>query len=207
MVAEPIVRHFEPNNMSNKIFRAGGLAHRLPLIAVIVPFILTPAGAQEAAGRQDTPRPRVVADSPLDAGRYLVVVGGCNDCHTDGYADSGGKIPETEWLTGSAMGWRGPWGTTYPSNLRLLVQSLSEEAWVDVLLYRNARPPMPWMSTNHLSREDASAMYRYIRSLGPKGELAPTAVAADVEPSTPYLLMVPQHLDRMRSAVSEPARQ
>jgi len=24
-----------------------------------------------------------------------------------------------EWLLGSAIGWRGPWGTTYPPNLRL----------------------------------------------------------------------------------------
>lgn len=26
----------------------------------------------------------------LERGRYLVVVGGCNDCHTPGYGESGG---------------------------------------------------------------------------------------------------------------------
>ncbi|MEJ2396973.1 MAG: cytochrome C, partial [Gammaproteobacteria bacterium] len=30
----------------------------------------------------------------LERGRYLVRIGGCNDCHTAGYAESGGKTPE-----------------------------------------------------------------------------------------------------------------
>jgi hypothetical protein len=33
-----------------------------------------------------------------------------------------GNVPEKEWLMGSgAQGWRGPWGTTYASNLRINV--------------------------------------------------------------------------------------
>ena len=60
----------------------------------------------------------LAADKPAkDAnarGRYLVQIGGCNDCHTPGYAMSGGKVPEKQWLTGDAVGWNGPWGTTYP---------------------------------------------------------------------------------------------
>jgi mono/diheme cytochrome c family protein len=45
-------------------------------------------------------------------GRYLVQTSGCNDCHTPGYMQHDGKVPEAEWLTGDAMGWQGPWGTT-----------------------------------------------------------------------------------------------
>lgn len=30
----------------------------------------------------------------LDRGRYLVKIGGCNDCHTSGYAQTAGKVPE-----------------------------------------------------------------------------------------------------------------
>src|SRR5438309_1088916 len=41
--------------------------------------------------------PSVQAPSPVQAGRYLVIVGGCNDCHTPGFAATGGKIPETLW--------------------------------------------------------------------------------------------------------------
>jgi hypothetical protein len=65
-----------------------------------------------------------------DRGRYLIKITGCNDCHTPGYAEAGGKIPEKDWLTGDSMGWRGPWGTTYASNLRQYMQLLSEDQWV-----------------------------------------------------------------------------
>lgn len=54
----------------------------------------------------------------IERGRYLVKVGGCNDCHTAGYGMSAGKVPEKDWLQGDQLGWHGPWGTTYPTNLR-----------------------------------------------------------------------------------------
>jgi len=49
----------------------------------------------------------------LERGKYLVVVGGCNDCHTPNYPETAGKVPEADWLAGSAVGFQGPWGTTY----------------------------------------------------------------------------------------------
>lgn len=45
--------------------------------------------------------------SELARGRYLVKLGGCNDCHTPGYAQAGGKMPESDWLTGNPVGLRG----------------------------------------------------------------------------------------------------
>ena len=63
-------------------------------------------------------------------GRYLVMMSGCNDCHTHGYLLSEGKVPEPDWLTGETIGWYGPWGTTYPINLRLFINSLTEDAWL-----------------------------------------------------------------------------
>lgn len=57
--------------------------------------------------------------SSVDRGRYLITIAGCNDCHTAGYPESGGKVPEFQWLKGSPIGYQGPWGTTYPANLRL----------------------------------------------------------------------------------------
>jgi hypothetical protein len=66
----------------------------------------------------------------IERGKYLATIGGCNDCHTEGYLLSDGKIPVSEWLKGSSFGWRGPWGTTYPRNLRLFVKDLSEAQWI-----------------------------------------------------------------------------
>ena len=57
------------------------------------------------------------------------------------------------------------------------------------------------------SEQDARALYRYIYSLGPRGNIAPAAVAPDVEPSTPYILMVPQHLDRLPGGNEESAKE
>lgn len=51
-------------------------------------------------------------------GRYVVKITGCNDCHTPGYAQAHGKVPENQWLMGDRLRYRGTWGTTYPSNLR-----------------------------------------------------------------------------------------
>ena len=146
-------------------------------------------------------QPHVQADSPIEAGRYLVTVGGCNDCHTAGYLETEGKISEVDWLTGSPIGWRGPWGTTYASNLRLMVQDLSEDAWVEMLRTRAARPPMPWANVNKLSEPDARAIYRFIQALGPKGERMPASAAPEGEPHTPYILLVPQHLERLQQLV------
>jgi len=84
----------------------------------------------------------------VDRGKYLVTIAGCNDCHTTGFLASEGKTPEDLWLTGDSFGWRGPWGTTYGSNLRIVVQALSEDQWVTLARNLTARPPMPWFALN-----------------------------------------------------------
>ena len=71
------------------------------------------------------------ADPLRERGRYLTMIAGCNDCHTPGYGMSGGKVDEKQWLVGDSLGWRGPWGTTYPANLRLYMEKLSEKVWVE----------------------------------------------------------------------------
>src|ERR671925_460056 len=73
-----------------------------------------------------TPTPAVES---VERGRYMVTIGGCNDCHTAGYAQQEGNVPEAQWLTGDSLGWHGPWGTTYPPNLRLYMQDLTEDEW------------------------------------------------------------------------------
>src|SRR6056297_178885 len=133
-----------------------------------------------------------VADQ-VEKGRYLIITTGCNDCHTDGFMQNP-NIPESDWLTGSALGWQGPWGTTYPPNLRLTVQNLTEQQWIEMLKTRKGMPPMPWPSVNGLKEGDARALYAYIKSMGAKGERAPLAIAPGVKPQTPYLSMMPQNL-------------
>lgn len=135
--------------------------------------------------------PGVQAESPIEAGRYIVTIGGCHDCHTHGWAETNGEVPESNFLTGSPIGWRGPWGTTYASNLRIVVDGMTEDAWVAMLRHRADRPPMPWMNVARMSEADSRAVYRYIRSLGVAGERMPAYVAPATEPTTPYFLLQP----------------
>jgi mono/diheme cytochrome c family protein len=108
----------------------------------------------------------------VERGRYLVQIAGCNDCHTPEYALHRGAVDEAYWLTGSRVGFEGPWGTTYPSNLRLLASELSAEEWL-IHARRPMRPPMPWFSLRRMTDEDLTAMYQFIRTLGPAGARAP----------------------------------
>lgn len=122
----------------------------------------------------------------VERGRYLLRTSGCNDCHTAGYLLSEGKTPEDRWLTGDTFGWRGPWGTTYATNLRLLLNQLTEEQWIDMAKTLKRRPPMPWFNLNAMTDEDLGAMYQFVRYLGPAGEPAPAYLPPDQEPTGPY---------------------
>ena len=125
----------------------------------------------------------------LERGRYMVLTGHCNNCHTAGYTKREGNVPEKEWLLGSGpLGYRGPWGTTYSSNLRLTVQNFTEDEWVRYAKALKSRPPMPWWSLQDTTEQDLRAMYRFIKHLGPAGQPAKPYVPADQEPERPYEL-------------------
>jgi len=124
----------------------------------------------------------------VEKGRYLSKIAGCNDCHTPGYLLSEGKILEENWFTGDTFGWRGPWGTTYGSNLRIYINALTEDQWVAISRELRARPPMPWFNLNTMHDEDLKAIYHFIKYLGPRGEAAPAYLSPEIEPKTPYAL-------------------
>ena len=160
-------------------FIAGSAA----LLVLLLPFS-TPA-ADKAASPGAKPRAATAKD--ITRGRYLVKIGGCNDCHTPGYMQSAGKVPEKQWLTGDALGWSGLWGTTYPVNLRLQMQTLTEPQWMVVARTKEMRPPMPWFTLRDMSDADLRAIYRYIRHLGPSGQPAPAYVPPGQEPKPPFV--------------------
>jgi mono/diheme cytochrome c family protein len=126
-------------------------------------------------------------DAQVKRGRYVVAIAGCNDCHTPNFAPSNGKVPEAQWLTGDALGWRGPWGTTYATNLRLALHDMTEEQWVAKAKKLVARPPMPWFNVQRMSERDLRAIYHYVRHLGPAGKPVPAYVPPDRTPAQPYV--------------------
>lgn len=153
----------------------------LPRPAVATGLAPPPASAA-TAGR---------ADPLIARGRYVAMAGGCHDCHTDGYAEAAGDVPADRWLTGKSVGFKGPWGVSYPTNLRLSVQNMSEQQW---LAYARAPrlPPMPWFNLRDMADEDLRALYRFLRSIGPAGEPAPAPVAPDAPVGTAFIDFVPR---------------
>jgi mono/diheme cytochrome c family protein len=121
----------------------------------------------------------------IDRGRYLVVLGGCNDCHTAGYSAAEGRIEQSQWLMGNSLGWRGAWGTTYANNLRLLMNSMTEQQWIVTARNVRARPPMPWWVLRDMSEQDLKALYAYVKWLGPAGKEVPSFVPPGQKPAGP----------------------
>ena len=148
--------------------------------AWLLSLILVGSLGLEKAAAQDQ------AAEQIERGRYLVRTSGCNDCHTPGYPESAGQVDEQQWLIGSDLGWRGPWGTTYAPNLRQVVQLVSEEQWLSHA--RSARrPPMPWFNLREMNDADLRAIYRYIEHLGVAGRAVPAYVPPGQEPPGAYV--------------------
>ena len=156
----------------------------------ILALAFAAGGAAAADARQDS--------ASVARGRYLVTVSGCNDCHTPGGMEKGPAVPEAQWLTGLPVGFQGPWGTTYPSNLRLVLGAMTEAQWL-----QHARaerlPPMPWFNLRAMTDADLKAIYAFVRSLGPAGVAAPAYVAPGGKVTTPYFVFVPQ-VDQKQAA-------
>lgn len=115
-------------------------------------------------------------------GKYLVQIAGCNDCHTQNYALQQGNVDESEWLKGSTEGFVGPWGTSYPANLRLVANEITVNEFVSLARAQSEPllPPMPWFNLRTMHDRDVEAIYAYLRYLGPAGVPAP-----DNQPPTP----------------------
>lgn len=128
----------------------------------------------------------------LARGRYVAIIGGCNDCHTAGFPQKDGQVPESEWLLGNPVGFRGPWGTSYPTNLRLSLSKMTEAQWVAYARKLQVRPPMPWFNLNKMSEADLRALYHFVKGLGAAGKPAPDALPPGAEPKTPFIVFVPQ---------------
>ncbi|MCF6101423.1 cytochrome c [Mesorhizobium muleiense] len=132
------------------------------------------------------------ATDSIERGRYLAKIGGCNDCHTPNYLEKAGNVPEDRWLIGDSLGFNGPWGTTYPTNLRQLLRTMSEDEWVKSARTIETRPPMPWFNLRAMTEADLRAIHRYVLSLPADDTPVPDYVPPGRPPKTPHIVFVPQ---------------
>ena len=128
----------------------------------------------------------------VQEGLRISMIGGCHDCHTDGFAISGGKIDPENALRGSAIGFQGSWGTTYPANLRITLLEMDEDEFVEYGHSFKTRPPMPWFNVHAMKDDELRSFYRYVKSLGEPGMPAPEYVEPGETPITPFIAFEPQ---------------
>jgi mono/diheme cytochrome c family protein len=156
---------------------------RTALVALIGSVVVA-ALAISCANQQQSQQAAAPAMSKVDRGKYLVSVLGCMDCHTPGSLY--GFPDTTRMLSGSELGWTGPWGTTYPRNLTpdsTGIGSWSENDIVTAIRtgvrpdHTPLLPPMPWPMYSHLTDDDAAAVAAYLKSIPPVSHHNPARLA------------------------------
>ncbi|HSQ58998.1 MAG TPA: cytochrome c [Acidobacteriota bacterium] len=152
--------------------------------------LLAALAALVAAGCDQSPPKRATSARPADTrsreeliarGKQISYSSACHDCHTPGGLY--GNPDSTRAMSGSELGWEGPWGVTYPRNLTPDPET-GIASWTEEEIVRAFRtgirpdgspilPPMPWPVYARMSDEDAYALAAYIKSLVPIRHKAP----------------------------------
>lgn len=177
------------------IRRHGAL--RMPVVllaisasAVMAAWIFHPATADHAERRVQSPLParEPASADQIERGRYLVNLGGCNDCHTPGYFL--GKPDPFRRLAGSDIGFEmAGMGVFFGSNLTP-DRETGLGGWTrdDIITAmqtgvrpdgRILAPIMPWRAFADLSKSDVGAIADYLISLPPVSQKVPGPFGPD----------------------------
>jgi mono/diheme cytochrome c family protein len=140
------------------------------------------------------------ADPQTERGKYLVSLGGCNDCHTPGVFL--GKPDFSRTLGGSEVGFELPGlGVFHGPNLtpdketglgnwtaEEIVAAITKGERPDG---RELAPIMPWKSFAVLTKDDALAIVAYLRSLPPVKNKVPGPFGPSETPTSFVMKVVP----------------
>lgn len=176
--------------MTQRTIYGGGIAIvGLSIALAVITMTSIPLAQAANAPTKDSGK---VAKAKVERGRYVVNIAGCNDCHTPMFGQSNGTVPEADRLMGMAVGFSGPWGTSYAKNLRRSVDRMTEDEWVNFVAKAQFLPPMPGWAFRDMSESDIRAIYAYVKWLGPAGEETPSPLPPGELPSTPFIEFVPK---------------
>lgn len=140
------------------------------------------------------------ADAKTERGKYLVSIGGCNDCHTPGVFL--GKPDFSQRLGGSEVGFEIPGlGVFHGPNLtpdketglgnwstQQIVAAIRTGQRPDG---RELAPIMPWRGLAVLTDEDALAIAAYLQSLPPVKNKVPGPFGPNEAPTSFVMKVVP----------------
>jgi mono/diheme cytochrome c family protein len=139
-------------------------------------------------------------EAPVERGKYLVSIAGCNDCHTPGYFF--GKPDMARYLGGSDVGFQMPGlGVFYAPNLTPDKETglggwTAEE--IRTALQTGVRPDgrllapiMPWHAFANLTPEDVAAVVAFLQSLPPVKNKVPGPFGVGETPTSFVMMIVP----------------
>ena len=120
--------------------------------------------------------PRAHAESPVERGKYLAVLAGCNDCHTPGFFL--GSPDTAKYLGGSDVGFEIPGLGVFPGRNITPDKETGIGSWTDEQIAtaltagkrpdgRQLAPIMPYPSFVNLTKEDVAALVAFLRSIPP----------------------------------------
>ena len=157
------------------------------LIALLVVMLAILSGCIEPSKTSSVIEAERQESLVVEHGRHVIKTLGCNDCHTQDYMIKRSNIQEEDWFVGSTLGFRGPYGTAYPTNLRLLLNNMTEDEWLVSAKQMRKESPMAWVMLPTTLDQDLRAIYKFVKHLGPKGTPALPRLAAGVLPTTQYV--------------------
>ncbi|MFZ0840775.1 MAG: cytochrome c [Xanthobacteraceae bacterium] len=135
-----------------------------------------------------------------ERGKYLVSIAGCNDCHTPGYFF--GKPDMNRYLGGSEVGFEIPGlGVFHGPNLTpdsetglgnwsvgQIVTALQTGKRPDG---RELAPIMPWRAFANLTKDDATAIAVFLKSLPPVKNKVPGPFGPNDKPTEFVMKVLP----------------
>jgi mono/diheme cytochrome c family protein len=184
--------------------RFSGRSKSLPLLGLAATALTAfglacsqPGGGAGGTGSTASGSTMTLADS-IELGRHLSIIGGCNDCHTPGLLY--GAPDTTRLLSGSELGWAGPWGVSYPRNLTPDVET-GLGSWSSDDIVKALRtgqrpdgspllPPMPWPNYARLTDLEIHSLVAYLKSIPPVKHAMPKQIPPG-QPVTGAALVFP----------------
>jgi len=156
------------------------------------------AGLYVASCAPPQQQAEMTQEQKVARGKTLVWASACIDCHVPGGLY--GAPDTTRMMAGSELGWRGPWGVTYPRNLTPHETGLA--GWTEDEIVRAFRqgvrkdgspvlPPMPWPAYSRMTDEDAYAIAAYLMSLPPVDHKTPDRLGPDDPAVGPEVVFPP----------------
>lgn len=134
--------------------------------------------------------PAMTHAEKLERGEYLTTIMACNDCHTPGTFYGAPDFDRR--LSGSELGWVGPWGTSFARNLtpdpETGIGNWSEDDIVKTIRTgqradgTEVLPPMPWPMYSNMTDEDAYAISAYLKSLPAVSHKVPDKLPPGTKP-------------------------